>query len=224
MEEKLLEIRTISYGGVNCFLITVVEGFVLIDTGFTKNRAEIEAELESAGCTPETLKLIVLTHGGFDHTGNCAYFREKYGTTIAMHRDDKGMVENGDLFYNRNMNAATKLFGKLFLFFSRAGLRKTDHFTPDLYVDDGYDLSEFGFDAKVVYLPGHSKGSIGILASSGDLFCGDLLENTKKPAKNSIVADKVAFNASVEKLKQLKITMAYPGHGEPFLMELFADN
>jgi hydroxyacylglutathione hydrolase len=217
----LPEIKTITFGGVNCYLITTATGFVLIDTGYSKNRADIEKELESAGCTRETLKLILLTHGDFDHSGNGAYLREKCGTKIAMHSADKGMVENGDLFYNRNANFLMRIMGKILLFFLRGGLKKDERFTPDFYVEDGYGLSEFGFDAKVIYIPGHSKGSIGILTSGGDLFCGDLLENTKKPAKNSLIANKKAFNASVEKLNGLKISMVYPGHGEPFPMEQF---
>jgi hydroxyacylglutathione hydrolase len=86
---------------------------------------------------------------------------------------------------------------------------------------NGYDMSEYGFDVRVIHIPRHFNGSIGILTSNGDLFCGDLLENTKKPAKNSIIADKEAFYASVEKLKQLKIDTVYPGHGMPFPMEQF---
>ena len=217
----LPEIKTITFSGVNCYLLTIGTGYLLIDTGYSKNRVDIEKELEHAGCKPETLKLIVLTHGDFDHTGNAAYLREKYGTKIAMHSYDEGMVEKGDLFYNRNANFLMRVMGKIMLPFLGGGLKKTDRFTPDMYIDDGYDFSEFGLDAKVIYLPGHSKGSIGILTSGGDLFCGDLLENTKKPAKNSLIADKEAFGASVEKLKQLKLHTVYPGHGEPFPMEQF---
>ena len=102
-------------------------------------------------------------------------------------------------------------------------MKKNERFTPDIYLEEGYDLSEFGLDAKVIHFPGHSAGSIGILTSNGDLFCGDLLENTKKPAKNSIIADKQAFNTSIEKLQQLKINTVYPGHGESFPMHLFID-
>jgi hydroxyacylglutathione hydrolase len=218
------EIKTISYGGVNCYLLTTDKRFVLIDTGFSKNRVDVERELEKASCTPETLKLILLTHGDFDHSGNAAYLREKYSLKIAMHISDEGMVEKGDLFYNRNANFLMKTMGKIMLFFLRGGLKKKERFTPDLHIDEGYNLSEFGLNATVVHIPGHSKGSIGILTSTGDLFCGDLLENTKKPAKNSLIADKKAFNESIEKLKRLKISMVYPGHGEPFLMEQFIKN
>lgn len=218
------ELKNISFGGVNCYLLTTNTGFVLIDTGFSKSRVDVERELENAGCTPETLKLILLTHGDFDHSGNAAYLRERYSVKIAMHIEDEGMVEKGDLFYNRKANFLMRMMGKIMLFFLRGGLKKNERFTPDLHFDDGYNLSEYGLDATVLYVPGHSKGSIGILTNNGDLFCGDLLENTKKPAKNSLIADKKAFNESVEKLKGLKIGTVYPGHGEPFPMEQFIKN
>ena len=84
-----------------------------------------------------------------------------------------------------------------------------------------YDLSRYGSDAKVIHIPGHSKGSIGILTVGGDLICGDLLENTNKPSLNSTMDDLTAANISVEKLKSLKVNTVYPGHGKPFQMELF---
>jgi len=97
---------------------------------------------------------------------------------------------------------------------------KKERFKPDLYIDEGYDLSEYGLDAKVLHIPGHSKGSIGIL-TGGDLFCGDLFENKDKPVLSSIMDDLSAANASVEKLKKLRIKTVYPGHGKPFSMEHF---
>jgi len=77
---------------------------------------------------------------------------------------------------------------------------------------------------KVLHIPEHSEGSIGILTSGGDLFCGDLLENTDEPDLNSNMDDLAATNASVEKLKKLSIKTVYPGHGKPFPMELFRRN
>jgi hydroxyacylglutathione hydrolase len=101
---------------------------------------------------------------------------------------------------------------------------KSERFKPDAYIEDGEDLSEDGFDARVVHIPGHSKGSIGILTSSGDLFCGDLLENIHKPKLNSIMDDLTTANTSVEKLSQLGIRTVYPGHGKPFTMNVFVKN
>ena len=112
----LQEIKNIIFCGVNCYLITLDTGFVLVDTSFSKNRLEVEEELKGVGYKPKTLKLIMLTHGDFDHTGNCTYLREKYDTKIAMHNGDKGMVEKGDLFYNMNVNFLIRILGEICCF------------------------------------------------------------------------------------------------------------
>ncbi len=146
---------------VNCYLVKTGDSYILIDTGFSTRRTDFEKELESAGVRPGNLKLIVLTHGDFDHTGNAAYLRKKFGTEIAMHDGDSGMVERGDMFWNRIKGNI--LLGMMvpILF----GFGKSERFKPDLYIEDGYNLSGYGFDAKVLHIPGHSKGSIGILKS-----------------------------------------------------------
>jgi glyoxylase-like metal-dependent hydrolase (beta-lactamase superfamily II) len=131
------------------------------------------------------------------------------------------MVEHGDMFGNRqkaNNMITRKLVPILF------GFGKSQRFRPDFYLDEGADLSEYGFEAEVLYLPGHSQGSIGILTAAGDLFCGDLLESTKQPMLNPLMDDPVAGNASLAKIKELKINTVYPGHGKPFAMELFIKN
>src|SRR5512136_660258 len=87
---------------VNCHLIRTDDGFILIDTGRAKKRGAIERQLEDAGCHPGNLRLIVLTHGDFDHSGNAAYLRRKFGGRIAMHEADCGMVERGDMLWNRS--------------------------------------------------------------------------------------------------------------------------
>lgn len=217
-----LEINTIAMpfvfnASVNCYLVRTSRGFVLIDAGRANKRGKIEKELVSKGCLPGNLQLIVLTHGDFDHCGNAGYFREKFRTQVAMHKDDSGMVERGDMTWNRNkQNVFIKIILRLLF-----RLNKSDRFKPDLYVDDGYDFSEYGFDAKALHFPGHSKGSIGILTVSGDLFCGDLLANVDKPEIGGIIDDTIAMHASVEKLKRLQVNTVYPGHGQPFPIELF---
>ncbi|MCL5997542.1 MAG: MBL fold metallo-hydrolase [Chloroflexi bacterium] len=225
------EIRTISLllpfnlGDVNCYLVNSGDGFVLIDTGMPASRTNLERELESAGCKPGTLKLIVITHGDFDHTGNCAYLREKYGTKIAMHRGETEVVEHGDMLLNRTgKRIATRILTRALFSFITLFLGRFERFKPDIYIEDGQALSEYGFDAKVLHLPGHSKGSIGIVTSGDDLFCGDLLWNKDQPAPQSNIDEAVELNASIEKLKGLRINTVYPGHGKPFPMASFIKN
>jgi len=205
-------------GSVNCYLVRVANGYILIDTGPSKKRSELESEMAKAGCRPGNLKLILLTHGDFDHTGNAAYLRQKYATKIAMHGDDAGMAERGDISWNRKKgkNPVFRKTASVLFRFSQA-----QRFSPDLHVEDGQALTEYGWDATVVHIPGHSRGSIGVLTPSGDFFCGDLIENGKKPKLNSIMDDRGAANASLDRLAKLPIGTVYPGHGNPFAMEAF---
>jgi len=46
----------------------------------------LENKLTTAGCLPGKLKLVIITHGDFDHTGNCAKLQQKYNCKIAMHK------------------------------------------------------------------------------------------------------------------------------------------
>ena len=199
-------------GFVNSYLIETSMGHLLIDTAGSNARMELLAELERGGCTPNSLKLVILTHGDFDHIGNAAFLRAAFGTNIAMHPDDIGMAERGDMFANRKKpNIIIKVLLPILL-----GFGKNLRFKPDILLSAGYELSRYGLDARVIPLPGHSKGSIGILTSEGELFCGDLFENTKGPKPNSLMDDPVAAKSSLENLDGMKITMVFPGHGQPF--------
>ena len=215
------EIKTINLGGVNCYLVKAGDGYILIDTGFSSKRAYLEKELESAGVMPGNLTLIILTHGDSDHADNAAFLRGKYGAKITMHLDDSGMVENGDMSWNRKSkpDKISITFRIMTMIFS--GLNKPSNFntfTPDFNIEDGQSLSEYGFCAEVLHLPGHSKGSIGILTTSGELFCGDLFYNF---AGFKYIDDLADYNASINKLKNLNIRTVYPGHGKPFPMSSF---
>ena len=202
-------------GKVNCYLLDAGSGFVLVDTGSKSNRKELAGDLERAGCKPGLLKLIVLTHGDFDHTGNAAWLRAQYGCKIAMHREDAGMGEQGDMFVNRKKpNFLIRALIPLFTGFGQA-----ERFSPDLLVEDGFDLAEFGLEARLYSIPGHSRGSIGLLAADGTLLCGDLMENTKGPALNSLMDNPVEARASLQKLRGLGAKQVLPGHGGPFALQ-----
>lgn len=210
--EDMMVIKPVNLGGVasNCYLLKSADYFLLVDTGKGK-RTLLEKELKALNCGTRKLKFIILTHGDFDHTGNCAYLRKKFRAKIAMHKDDAGMVEKGDMFYNRK----TYTFLTRLLVNVLFGIKR---FKPDITFGDGFDLKKYGFDAKIIHLPGHSKGSIGILTADGDLFCGDLFANHKRPSLSAIIDDIDEAMASVRKLYGYDIKTVYPGHGKPFAM------
>ena len=217
------EIKTISLDGTNCYLVKTDGGYILIDTNFPFQRNKFEKTLEREGCRPGNLKLIVITHGDIDHTGNGAYLREKYKARIAMHEGDTEMCMNDGITRDRGEMPKDFSFLLMILWLLRGFLRFAvgqmlwrkpfDRFEPDLLLEEGQSLAEYGFDAKILYTPGHSKGSISILTASGDLICGDAFNNIQGRILKSI--DEGGF----ERLKALGIKTFYPGHGKPFLME-----
>ena len=61
-------------------------------------------------------------------------------------------------------------------------------FDPIIYLKNGDDLSEYGIAAKVVELPGHTKGSIGVEIED-NLFVGDALMNMFYPTVSMLYVD-----------------------------------
>jgi hydroxyacylglutathione hydrolase len=205
-------------GRVNCYLLHAGPGFVLIDTGSPGARRALERKLAGLGCAPGQLRLIVLTHGDFDHVGNAAYLRSTFGGKIAMASDDARAGEDGDMFAGRDKSS--RILGAAIP--RLIGFGASERFTPDVLLEDGSSLADDGLDAAVVRIPGHSRGSIGILTADGHFFCGDLLDNVRRPALTSLIDDREAAERSVAKLSTLSIEMVFPGHGKPFPMDRLA--
>lgn len=216
-------VTTIALDGANCYLIAAHDGFALIDTGYPHMRARLVRALDCAGCRPEDLKLIVLTHGDIDHSGNAAYLRARTGARIAMHPGDTTMCLKDGVSRERDMRPPEHFPAVLYLWLvvvaAKAAvllLRRItfEPFSPDVLIADGQDLGPLGLEAVACHTPGHSKGSISLLTPDGALFCGDhfgqiwghVIENRDDPS----------FPSTHEKLRALPVRVVYPGHGAAF--------
>lgn len=209
------DIKIIKLGFVNVFLIRAGDGFVLIDSGLARQWKELDNALVSAGCEASGLRLIVLTHGDLDHAGNCRNLKEKYGAPVAMHRGDSALVTGDGARAKRKIRS---FMFKIFFLLSRLVNRNVPfpRFTPDIFLEDGQRLDDYGLPALVIHIPGHTKGSIGFLTDAGDLFVGDTLVNTKRPDISPFVEDFREYRASLDRLKGMSIRTVYTGHGTPF--------
>ncbi len=208
------KIKTIELAFVNVFLVRVDGGFILIDSGLPSHWDKLEGELRSAGCLPDKLRLVIVTHGDRDHTGNCAKLQKTYRAPVAMHRADLAMARDGARVKRRMRTMGARVISLL------GRLRKKDFetFTPDVFLTDGQSLQEYGFDATVLHVPGHTKGSIAVLTTGGELFVGDTFVNNKRPGVASYIENDGELATSVDRLKGVKSTRVYPGHGRPFSM------
>jgi glyoxylase-like metal-dependent hydrolase (beta-lactamase superfamily II) len=217
---KKEDITIIELSFVNAFLVKANEGFILIDTGLPMHWEKLDSALTSAGCLPGKLKLVIITHGDLDHTGNCARLQEKYKCKIAIHKDDSFMVENGI----RLKRKARTLSAKIFMTIMKMRRKKSaiPTFKPDMTLTEGQRLSEYGIDATIIHIPGHTKGSIGIMTDDGILFSGDTFNNMRKPELATYIENSDDLKNTYARLKKMNIKTIYPGHGKPFEMSAIA--
>ncbi len=226
------EIIRIDLGGVNCYLIRAGESFLLVDTGghltmdkeYSDRYTELKAALTKEGCTEESLRAVILTHGDSDHTANVVKLKNDFHPLIAMHEKDLELVQQPTLDKVMENSRFSSPVNRLLFFLFQKMLNKKaaqvlhdfEAFTPDVFLSEEEDLSRFGVDAKILHLPGHTAGSIGILTAEGELICGDIFANMKKPLPSPNALDFQQMNRSINSLKGRGIKKIYPGHGEPF--------
>lgn len=137
----------------NCYILGCEETLeaAVIDPGGDADRI-----LQTVSQLGLTVKLIINTHGHFDHVGANKRLKEATGAPICIHQEDAPMLAH--------LNRAAASFG----------LSAENSPTPDTMPADG-DILTFGrIDLKVIHLPGHSPG--GIALQTGDaVFVGDTL-------------------------------------------------
>jgi glyoxylase-like metal-dependent hydrolase (beta-lactamase superfamily II) len=223
--QRMEKIHRIRSSDANCYLVEIGEGFVLVDSGWSTERAGLTRDLEAAGCLPGRLQLVVLTHGDIDHAGNCAHLREAYGAAIAMHPGDVDLVSKG---LEPQREWGSRLLGVIMGGFASLSHRDVsmagfERFTPDVLLEEGASLAPYSFDAQVLHTPGHTSGSICLLTGGGALFSGDTLMNARRwLLLGSLAEDHGALEASLDRLLDLPAETVYPGHLKPFTMEKFA--
>ena len=203
----MVKIHRIASGNVNCYIVADNDKAILIDTGRKKYREKI---LER--CKKFHVSLIVFTHGHMDHCQNAAYLAEALHIPIAMNKNDMDLIPD-----NRKQSLLAKtLLGKIVLSVSLSSFEmdSLEVFDPIIYLKNGDDLSEYGIAAKVVELPGHTKGSIGVEIED-NLFVGDALMNMFYPTASMLYVDEQEMLLSAKYISELGEKTIYFGHGKP---------
>ena len=217
-----MKIHTIRLGLDYCYLIQDEET-IMVDGGSPHQAKEFIRALGKIGVKPEAIRLLVITHGHFDHIGSARDIQEITGAKLAMHEQEKEWLEKSLKHLPPGVTRWGKIFhGVLKLFMPLIHIPAA---TVDLVLGDQERfLSEYGIRGKIIPTPGHSSGSVSILLESGEAFVGDLAMN-KFPLRLSaglpIFAEDVSgLKTSWKRLLDQGAKTVYPAHGKPFSVEV----
>lgn len=202
------KIHRIKCGNGNCYIVENGVSGVLVDTGKKEYADKVIEACKSYG-----VKLIVLTHAHLDHAENAAYISGTLGIPIGMNEKDYGLIKN-----NKNQSLyATTLLGKIVLSVSLSSvlLKPMQEFMPSVLLHDGDSLSEYGIDARIIELPGHTDGSIGIDIDDKHLIVGDALMNMFYPTVSMLFHNQDEMLKSAGKISSIGDRTIYFGHGKP---------
>jgi glyoxylase-like metal-dependent hydrolase (beta-lactamase superfamily II) len=173
--------------------VDVPGGCILIDAGL--DGPAIDAAMAERGLQPYQ---VFCTHGHFDHAGSAAYFQEKYGCQVFLHKADK-----------RTLNASNFLL----MAFKIPQKIKFPALTPlenQLVIDVG------GHNMTFLPAPGHTPGSC-VLQFGSAWFTGDTIYSqgvglSSLPGEDATKLKQSILGLWDRLLEDIKI---FPGHGDP---------
>ena len=183
----LFDTMTVGSLDTNCYLFGDGEVCALVDPG-----AGAEKLLEMVRRSGARLETIFLTHGHYDHTGAVADLLAACpGVEVRVHAGDFKPGLDASLF---------PLYGQV-----KDGV--------ELY-QEGEALSVGNIPVRVLHTPGHSPGSVTLLAEDR-MFCGDTLFALNCGRWDLPGGDMYDLIASLAVLGDLKGDFKVcPGHGE----------
>jgi hydroxyacylglutathione hydrolase len=180
--KKLAGVEVVKDSFVSIYILeTGPREVVLVDSGNDKEGKALLAALGRRGLGPEAVKAILLTHGDGDHTAGAHLFPR---ATVMALAPDVALAEGRAVRMPIGSPHPTGL-----------------HVTREL--KDGETLSLGAARVAVFAIPGHTPGSVALLAS-GVLFLGDSAEGASdgrlEPSNWLFCSDRPTNRASLRGL------------------------
>jgi len=170
---------------------------VLIDCGSPFGLAGVEANLGKLGRGFDSVELTIATHCHYDHVGGAAALKRlRPEMELCAHESDVPALENGDA----DATCASWMFEE-----------EVEPVKVDRRLADGDVVSAVGMDLKIYSMPGHSPGSIAVVAETPDgrvVFTGDCYV----PSCDLVGYDFDALAETWRRLLDLDVDFICPGH------------
>jgi len=198
-------------GRSNVFLLTNEGKNMMIDTAPRYRWPKLQKQLDALHVNH--IDYLVLTHAHYDHAENASIIREQYKAKVIIHQEEAANLRNGKFLIPKGTNFATAfivnfLVNKLALQFSSVPCQ------CDITVKDKLDLHDFGFNAYILYTPGHTPGSISLIVDNEIALVGDTMFGVFKWSVFPPFADNIPeMINSWGKLLATECRLFIPSHG-----------
>lgn len=220
-------------GYLNTYLIEGKDGWLMIDTGwFTPNSFNyLESRIRDLDLTLSDISRIILTHAHPDHFSLSVKIKQcSPGTELLAHRWEAELIESRYIKFS-------ELHNKMSTMLESHGVPKTEILMsnsppipalrfekvplPDRHLYGGEIIKTGLYDLEVIWTPGHSPGHICLFELKNRfLFSGDHILPSITPNVSSHIqsGDNPLgdYLYALKKLRNLKVAMILPAHGEVF--------
>ncbi len=171
---------------------------ILVDTGEERTARDVLSYMEKVGIRPRDLSTVFITHVHPDHIGGLAAIKRDSPAKVVASSIEAEFISKRRT-YDGPPGAASQ----------RQPATAVDLAAADGQVVDGL---------KVIYTPGHTRGSISLLDETRSLlFVGDAANNERGlgPMDDRYNVDPQQHRQSIRKLTAYSFENAIFGHGEP---------
>ena len=135
------------------YLIVTPAGNMLINTGVGDSVAPIRANIEKLGFKVSDIKLLLATHGHWDHVAGMAELKRLTGAKMLMQEADAGMLEDG---------------GNSDYRFPQGRGSTYEPVKVDQRLKDGDKVKLGDTELTVMHHPGHTKGATSFSFTTQD--------------------------------------------------------
>ena len=135
------------------YLIVTNEGNILVNTGINDSVAGIRSNIEALGFKFEDIKLLLATHGHWDHVGAMAEIKRLTGARMLMQEGDADLLESGGNMDYRYPDGRGPIYESV---------------KVDQRLKEGDKVRLGNTELTVIHHPGHTKGSTSFTFTTQD--------------------------------------------------------
>ena len=190
---------------VSNYLIDSGDGLILIDTGVPEMLYLLLESIRKLGFDPMDIKLILLSHGHFDHCGATRHLQEMTGAKVMLGQEDV-----------KNITGRPELM-----------IKEIPGFVVDEVYTYGEPVQMGQVSVECLHTPAHTMGTTSFffdVTDNGSLYrCGlhggiglvtldeDYLREHSLPLEYQEI-----YLASLESLKDMKVDIVLPSHNKQY--------